>query len=213
MRVFRYLTAGESHGPALVGILDGLPAHLALDVEAINAALQARQGGYGRGARMKIESDAVEFMAGVRGGVTLGSPLAVLLRNRDYENVRNLMDPLTGSGPPLTQAATGSRGLCGRPEISPARSAQRTRTRQRARDGNARGARCDLRTVFVCAGNYDARRTFSRSGRSSRATYRTSIRIGSLRAKCAVPTRTAKLQCSLRSTPPRRPATRSGAPS
>jgi chorismate synthase len=65
--MFLYLTAGESHGPALVGILDGLPAHLQLDVERINETLRRRQGGYGRGARMKIESDEVEFLAGVRG--------------------------------------------------------------------------------------------------------------------------------------------------
>jgi chorismate synthase len=96
--MFRYLTAGESHGPALVGILDGLPAHLELDVDAINATLRARQGGYGRGGRMKIESDEVEFLAGLRGGRTLGSPLAILVRNKDFENVRALMDPLTGAG-------------------------------------------------------------------------------------------------------------------
>lgn len=59
--MFRYLTAGESHGPALVGILDGLPAHLKLDVPAINETLARRQGGYGRGGRMKIERDEVEF--------------------------------------------------------------------------------------------------------------------------------------------------------
>ena len=60
--MFRYLTAGESHGPALVGILDGLPAGLHLDVPAIDAALLARQGGYGRGGRMKIETDRIEFL-------------------------------------------------------------------------------------------------------------------------------------------------------
>ena len=96
--MFRYLTAGESHGPALVGILDGLPAKLRLDFEAIDAALRARQGGYGRGGRMKIERDEVEFLAGVRGGFTLGSPIAVIVRNRDYENNRALMDPRTGAG-------------------------------------------------------------------------------------------------------------------
>ena len=111
--MFRYLTAGESHGPALVGILDGLPAHLALDVAAIDATLRARQGGYGRGGRMKIESDAVEFLAGVRGGVTLGSPIAVVLRNRDFENVRALMDPLRGAGEPLTRPRPGHADYAG----------------------------------------------------------------------------------------------------
>jgi len=112
-RMFRYLTAGESHGPALVGILDGLPAHLELDVEAINATLRARQGGYGRGGRMKIERDEVEFLAGLRGGKTLGSPLAILVRNRDFENVRELMDPLTGHGKPLTNPRPGHTDYAG----------------------------------------------------------------------------------------------------
>jgi chorismate synthase len=111
--MFRYLTAGESHGPALVGILDGLPAGLRLDVEQIDAALRARQGGYGRGARMKIESDAIEFLAGLRGSVTLGSPIAVMVRNKDFENNRALMDPLTGAGPPLTNPRPGHADYAG----------------------------------------------------------------------------------------------------
>ena len=113
--MFRYLTAGESHGPALVGILDGIPAHLRLDVGAINDTLARRQGGYGRGARMKIESDSVEFLAGVRGGETLGSPVAVVVRNRDYltPKVRALMDPLTGSGDPLTNPRPGHADYAG----------------------------------------------------------------------------------------------------
>lgn len=113
--MFRYLTAGESHGPALVGILDGIPAHLTLNVEEIDATLARRQGGYGRGARMKIERDRVEFLAGVRGGETLGSPIAAIVRNRDYETpaVRALMDPLTGCGDPLTNPRPGHADYAG----------------------------------------------------------------------------------------------------
>ncbi|HYL26864.1 MAG TPA: chorismate synthase [Candidatus Nitrosotalea sp.] len=113
--MFRYLTAGESHGPALVGILDGVPAHLRLDVEAINATLARRQGGYGRSARMKIECDEVEFLAGVRGSETLGSPIAAVVRNRDYltPKVRALMDPLTGAGEPLTNPRPGHADYAG----------------------------------------------------------------------------------------------------
>lgn len=111
--MFRYLTAGESHGPALVGILDGLPARLKLDVERINETLARRQGGYGRGGRMKIERDKVEFLAGLRGGETLGSPIAVVVRNRDFENVRTLMDPLTGAGKPLTNPRPGHADFAG----------------------------------------------------------------------------------------------------
>jgi chorismate synthase len=113
--MFRYLTAGESHGPALVGILDGIPAHLRLDPEAINATLARRQGGYGRGARMKIERDEVEFLAGIRGSETLGSPIAVLVRNRDHltPKVRTLMDPITGHGDPLTNPRPGHADYAG----------------------------------------------------------------------------------------------------
>jgi chorismate synthase len=113
--MFRYLTAGESHGPALVGILDGLPAHLKLDVPAINETLARRQGGYGRGGRMKIERDEVEFLAGVRGSETLGSPIAVLVRNRDHDTpkVKALMDPLTGGGDPLTNPRPGHADYAG----------------------------------------------------------------------------------------------------
>jgi chorismate synthase len=111
--VFRYLTAGESHGPALVGILDGIPARLQLDVERVNAELLKRQGGYGRGARMKIEHDEIEFLAGLRGSYTLGSPIAVAIRNRDFENVRALMDPIRGEGKPLTNPRPGHADYAG----------------------------------------------------------------------------------------------------
>ena len=111
--MFSYLTAGESHGPALVGILDGLPANLHIDVAQVNAALRGRQGGYGRGGRMKIESDEVEFLAGLRGSKTLGSPIAVLVRNRDFDNVRALMDPIAGQGKPLTNPRPGHADYAG----------------------------------------------------------------------------------------------------
>ncbi len=111
--MIRYMTAGESHGPALVGIIDGLPADLAIDVDAINTALAARQGGHGRGARMKIEHDSIEILAGIRGARTLGSPVAVLIRNRDFDNVRALMDPLTGAGDPITRPRPGHADYAG----------------------------------------------------------------------------------------------------
>ncbi len=113
--MFTYLTAGESHGPALVGILDGIPAGLRIDVDEINETLLRRQGGYGRGARMKIERDEVTFLAGVRGSVTLGSPICALVRNRDHETpkVKALMDPLTGAGEPLTNPRPGHADYAG----------------------------------------------------------------------------------------------------
>jgi len=84
MNGIRWSTAGESHGAALVGILEGIPAGLALDLEAVDAELKRRQGGYGRGGRMKIESDRVELLSGTRAGQTLGSPIAFRIDNKDH---------------------------------------------------------------------------------------------------------------------------------
>src|SRR4051795_10627233 len=84
--VLRFLTAGESHGRALVVIVDGLPAGLPIDVDAIARDLRRRQGGYGRGRRMAIESDRAEIIAGVRAGETLGGPVAMQIENRDWPN-------------------------------------------------------------------------------------------------------------------------------
>ena len=93
MRRLRYLTAGESHGRALVGILEGMPAGLPLSLEEINRQLRRRQHGYGRGGRQLIEQDEAEILAGVRFGKTLGSPIAVVIWNRDWENWKERMDP------------------------------------------------------------------------------------------------------------------------
>ncbi len=89
--MFRFTTAGESHGRALVAIVEGLPAGMPVDVEQINHELHRRQQGYGRGARMKIESDRVEILSGVRHGLTLGSPLAVMIENKDWANWTEVM--------------------------------------------------------------------------------------------------------------------------
>jgi len=91
--VLRYLTAGESHGPALVAILEGMPSNVPVAAADINAHLIRRMGGYGRGGRMKIERDEVEILGGIRYGKTLGSPVAVLIRNRDWENWKHVMAP------------------------------------------------------------------------------------------------------------------------
>lgn len=86
-------TAGESHGKALTGIIEGLPSNLKLNTEEINNLLALRQSGYGRGARQKIERDRIEILSGMRNGFTLGSPLAFLIINKDYENWREYMSP------------------------------------------------------------------------------------------------------------------------
>ncbi|MDE6666881.1 MAG: chorismate synthase [Clostridia bacterium] len=86
-------TAGESHGKALIGIIEGLPSNLKIDVEEINRYLALRQSGYGRGDRQKIEKDTVEIISGVRNLLTLGSPLSFAVKNKDYENWREVIAP------------------------------------------------------------------------------------------------------------------------
>ena len=90
---FRFTTAGESHGRGLVAVLEGIPAGLPLAADRVNAELKRRMGGYGRGARMKIEADQIEWLAGVRAGETLGSPIAMLVWNRDWEHWQDVMAP------------------------------------------------------------------------------------------------------------------------
>jgi chorismate synthase len=91
--MLRFTTAGESHGPALVSILEGMVAGLPLLAADVNTELARRQQGYGRGRRMKIEADHAEFLSGVRAGETLGSPIAMLIHNRDWKNWQDIMDP------------------------------------------------------------------------------------------------------------------------
>ncbi|HIS36086.1 TPA: chorismate synthase [Candidatus Scatousia excrementigallinarum] len=91
MEKFRFLTSGESHGKCLTAIIEGLPANLEIDIDFINEELKRRQCGYGRGGRMKIESDTVEIMSGVRFGKTLGSPVTLVIKNNDFENWQKVM--------------------------------------------------------------------------------------------------------------------------
>src|SRR6188768_33948 len=94
------VTAGESHGPALAAIVTGLPAGLRLDKEAIDADLRRRQQGYGRSPRQKLESDEVEVLSGLRHGATLGTPLTLVVRNRDHKNWTWGMSPWPPEGEP-----------------------------------------------------------------------------------------------------------------
>ena len=93
MTTFRFTTAGESHGPGLVAIVEGVPAGLELDREALDRDMARRQLGHGRGGRMRIETDTAEIRSGVRHGRTLGSPIAILVANRDYANWEERMNP------------------------------------------------------------------------------------------------------------------------
>ncbi|MDI6703366.1 MAG: chorismate synthase [bacterium] len=89
--MLRFLTAGESHGKSLVAIIEGLPAGLNIDVEEINRELKKRQLGYGRSKRMEIEEDKVEIISGVRGGITLGTPITLIIENKDWVNWESIM--------------------------------------------------------------------------------------------------------------------------
>ncbi len=112
----RFLTAGESHGKGLIVILEGFPAHLSITTEEINVELSRRQKGYGRGGRMLIEKDQVEILSGVRRGVTIGSPITLFVKNKDYENWEKIMTPDLSTenlGKPLQRPRPGHADLSG----------------------------------------------------------------------------------------------------
>src|SRR5215510_9064649 len=119
--MLRFLTAGESHGKALVAILEGMPAGLAIDLDAVTADLRRRQTGYGRGRRMVIESDRAEALSGIRRGESTGGPIALLIPNKDWENWQRTMHveaemPADASGadrPPVTRPRPGHADLAG----------------------------------------------------------------------------------------------------
>jgi chorismate synthase len=117
--MLRYLTAGESHGPALTAIVEGMPSQVPVEAADIDADLVRRMGGYGRGGRMKIEKDAVRILGGVRHGKTLGSPISLMIQNRDWENWRATMAPEAAAvlerqeRPPMTRPRPGHADLAG----------------------------------------------------------------------------------------------------
>ncbi|MCZ6480343.1 MAG: chorismate synthase [Candidatus Methylomirabilales bacterium] len=116
--MLRYLTAGESHGPSLTTIVEGMPANLPLSPKDIDVELSRRQMGYGRGGRMKIEQDRVSITAGVRHGVTLGSPITLIITNRDFTNWQETMGievevKVQDTRPPVTRPRPGHADLAG----------------------------------------------------------------------------------------------------
>src|ERR1700758_4047200 len=116
--MLRYITSGESHGEALVAFLSGLPAGLTVDQSFLDRELWRRQQGYGRGGRMKIESDRAHILSGVRHGKTIGSPIAVLLENKDWKNWTEALPVEDSEGAedrkkPLTRPRPGHADLAG----------------------------------------------------------------------------------------------------
>ena len=147
--MLRFLTAGESHGQALVVTVDGMPAGLQLDIPSLDDQLRRRQGGYGRGRRMAIESDRVEILAGVRHGRTTGAPIALLIRNRDWVNWQQTMYvepdmPEGASGVPTGGGHPTAAGACGPRRGRQVRSRGHSRhpgASQRQGNRGARGGR------------------------------------------------------------------------
>jgi len=107
MANLRYITAGESHGKALIGILEGIPSGLSISAEDIDRDLKRRQGGHGRGGRMKIESDHAEILSGVRWGKTIGSPITLLIENKDWANWQEV---ISSDNPPIPPFSKGGKG-------------------------------------------------------------------------------------------------------
>ena len=171
--MLRFLTAGESHGQGLVAVLEGMPAGLPLDLDAITNQLRRRQGGYGRGRRMAIESDRAEILSGVRRGRTTGAPIALLIpqqglgelaeddarRGRDARG-RDRRQSRAGHA-----AAARPRRSRRRAQVRPRRHSRRARARQRARDRRARRARGDCAPAAAAVRHRDRRATSRASAR------------------------------------------------
>src|SRR5690606_29639887 len=127
LRMLRWLTAGESHGPALVATIDGLPAGVAVSRVDLQGALARRRRGYGRGARMSFEKDEVGFLGGVRHGVTLGSPIAIHIANTEWPKWEVVMSP-----EPVTE-----QSLAGSDDVNAEKEIARNKPLTRPRPGHA----------------------------------------------------------------------------
>ncbi|MET0619113.1 MAG: chorismate synthase, partial [Thermoanaerobaculia bacterium] len=159
--MLRLLTAGESHGPRLTAILEGLPSGLAVDPAFVASELARRQHGYGRGGRMKIEKDEARFEGGVRGGVTLGSPIAIGIENRDYANWEAVMgplsvDPAAAAGKRLTRPRPGHADLAGGMKYG-ASDLRDVLERASARESAARVAAGAVCKLLLAAGGIEIR--------------------------------------------------------
>ncbi len=154
--MFRYLTAGESHGPALVAVAEGLPAGLRVDRGELGGELARRRLGFGRGGRMKLERDEIEFLGGVRHGISIGSPIAIMVRNTEFEEKwSEEMNPYSGSPiKPLTTPRPGHADLVGMMKYD-LKDARNILERASARETAARTVIGYLSKVFLAAVGVD----------------------------------------------------------
>lgn len=148
--MLHFTTAGESHGQALVAILEGMVAGLPLSVDDVNAELARRQHGYGRGRRMQIESDAVEFLSGVRAGETIGSPITLLIRNRDWKNWSEIMDPARSGADPDKRKRAVTRPRPGHADLSGMLKYDRADARDVLERASARETTARVAAAAVC---------------------------------------------------------------
>src|SRR5688500_16825262 len=148
--MLRFTTAGESHGPALISILEGVPAGLPLLVQHVNAELARRQQGYGRGRRMQIERDEVEFLGGVRAGETIGSPIAMLIRNREWESWREIMDPAPQEADPQLRRRAVRRPRPGHADLTGLLKYARDDARDILERASARETTARVAAAAVC---------------------------------------------------------------
>ncbi|HET7583732.1 MAG TPA: chorismate synthase [Gemmatimonadaceae bacterium] len=148
--MLRFTTAGESHGAALVAILEGIPAGLPLTAADIDAQLRRRQQGYGRGRRMQIETDHAELLSGVRAGSTLGSPIAMLIGNKDWRNWQEIMDPAERDGDPAPRRRAVTRPRPGHADLSGALKYARTDARDILERASARETAARVAAGAVC---------------------------------------------------------------
>ena len=150
MTQLRFTTAGESHGPALVCILEGMPAGLPLTADDVNRDLARRQQGYGRGRRMQIEQDSVELLSGVRAGETVGSPIAMMIHNRDWKNWQEIMDPARHDGDPAPRKRAVTRVRPGHADLSGALKYDRADARDILERASARETTARVAAGAIC---------------------------------------------------------------
>ncbi len=152
MSTLRFTTAGESHGPALVAILEGIPAGLPLATADVDAQLARRQQGYGRGRRMQIEKDAIELLSGVRAGETLGSPIAMLIRNRDWSKWEEIMSAtlLEGETPGALRKRAVTRPRPGHVDLAGLLKYDRLDARDLLERASARETTARVAAAAVC---------------------------------------------------------------
>jgi len=150
--MLRYLTAGESHGPALTAILEGMPAGVPVCAEAVNRELVRRMQGYGRGGRMRIEQDAAEILGGVRHGKSLGSPIALRIENRDWQNWRLTMAVETPAAPEAPQRPAVTRPRPGHADLAGGQKYDRHDLRDILERASARETAARVAVGALCKG-------------------------------------------------------------